>query len=379
MKRAKKPAASLILESGYIVVYHILNEGIYPLRKIRRGFLFIKRANRLLTSRKNRQKETVRSVKKRSVNSRKYSLLFATFVALFSICTAGVSTFAWFALTYANKMAYGSATIQTTDSNLQVAIQSYAGATIDGSAHQAEGINYWNVPFSGHLDDLSYNGNGNEPFYKMTWADDAVGVTATAKTGCGIATGATNGFYLFRLRFTNSSATNTIYVYFGPNSSLVAANGDSSSTNAALCERVAIRDLDGKNVSYWIPNRASGARMLNGSTWTGATKAYSLNGCYIGDPSVATGPINSKRPSAWGVNSPNVVHYGNYASISEDSTNCQPGQFVCSVPANNGMTDVYVLMWAEGTDAACTTAALSGATTLNLEFVALSKQLWPSA
>ena len=317
-------------------------------------------------------------MKKRSVNSRKYSLIFATFVALFSICTAGVSTFAWFALTYANKMAYGSATIQTTDSNLQVSIQSYDGSTIDGSAHQAEGINYWDVPLAGELDDLSYNGKLQQPFTKLTWAEDDVGGVATAKTDVAINSGRANRFYVFRVGFTNSSDTNTLYVYLGSQSSLVAADNREASSKAAQCERVVVRETasQARTIAYWVPNRASGAKMVGSSAWTGATLEYSLANCYVGDPAAADSPINSNRPTAWGSDYPNVVHYGAFSSLSEESDACDDGQFICSVSANSTY-NVNIAMWAEGTDSACTRAALSGVTTLNLEFVALSKQLMP--
>lgn len=327
----------------------------------------------------------------------KRSLIFATIVSLVSVGSATISTVAWFQLTYVNKVTYSKASIVTTASNLEIEISTYAGNTIDGSAHQATGLNYWDVPFDGYLDDLSYNGYTSAPFYKLTWGSGQVGTSADSTENCSISAGSTYGFYLFKLTFKNDSTSNFIYVYLGPNSSLVAADNTTASSKAALCERVAIRTTAslGKNISYWVPNRNSGAMMLGRYQWSGASAAYGLASIYKGAPETTSTTENQRSPvnryipiepevwDTWSDTSPNIVHYGSFGNVTEGNTNCQDGQFVCRVPkkvdATKGSYSVYVLMWAEGTDEACTTAALLGHTTLNLEFIALSKQLWPAA
>lgn len=327
--------------------------------------------------------------KKRLFGS-KGPLIYATVVSLICVMSASISTFAWFALTYVNEIAYSSATIQTTDSNLDIEISTdYSGDTISGNPRQASGMNYWDVSFSGYLDDLSYNGHQNTPFYKLTWGGEGgvVNSTATGATSYGIGAGSSGHFYLIKVTFKNQSTSAPLYVYLGSKSKLNAASNTTANNNAALCERVVFRDAStapnlGKNLCYWVPNRPSGAQMIDNATWTNATTAYGLAGYYKGAPEELDSPVNHNKISTWSL-APNVVHYGDFTDVTEGSTLCAAGQFICSVPAKVGNTvgsySIYVVMWAEGTDAACTSAALSGATSLNLEFVALSKQLWPTA
>ena len=320
-------------------------------------------------------------------------LIFSVFVSLAAVFTASFSTYAWFQLAYQNNMSYSTATIETTDTNLLIEIDnSYSGRTINRPT-SISGINHWELQFNSYLDDLSYNGNPFTPFIKIDWAEGGllsggIGSEAESAARCGIATGKTNGFYLFKVTFTNDSASSDIHVYLGSGSSLTKAVDDTASTNAALCERVAIRttDAQGKNISYWIPNRNSGAMMVGYSesalTWTDAvTPVYGLANYYLGAPEKANSPINRNRPASFDTNNryPNVVHYGDFNDITEGSTNCDVGQYVCTVPHGNPNTySIYVVMWAEGTDLACNSNALSGVTKLNLEFVALSKQVWPA-
>ena len=314
---------------------------------------------------------------------KKIALVGSVLMLVTTLSTMAVTTYAWFAARFVATVTHNKATLNTTNANLAVAISSYGGATI-GTSHQASGMNYWAVPFEGSLDDRSFNGHASSPFYKLSWT--TVNTTASGATACGISS--KDGFYLFKLTFTNSGAT-ALYVYLGSGCRLTASDGNTTGTTAsgkaAKCERVAIRttEASGHNLSYWVPNLNSGAQMIGSSAdaagWTGATTAYSLGSISKGSPEDSGSPVNGRILSSWsdaGVT--NVVHYGAFSSLTEASTNCAAGQFVCQVAAG-GTYDAYVLLWAEGTDANCTTEALSGATSLNLEFVGLSKQLWPAS
>gem|GEM_PF-1763243 len=91
-------------------------------------------------------------MKKRSVNSRKYSLLFATFVALFSICTAGVSTFAWF-------QAEANVQVQTTSTSTTITV--------------AKPDDYTFYYYNGNLDNShEYVGTFDDDFTSITNSTD---------------------------------------------------------------------------------------------------------------------------------------------------------------------------------------------------------------
>lgn len=331
---------------------------------------------------------------------KKIAFLASIFMLVVSLSTMAVTTYAWYRAQFVATVRHNKATLTTTNANLAVAITSFAGDTI-GTSHQAAGMNYWTIPFDTSLDDVSYNGQSSTPFYKLAWADGEVGTTATSATKVALNTGGTNGFICFKVTFTNSGS-GPLYVYMGSGCSLRAADGNTTGTTidgkAAKCERVVIRDVaNGKNLCYWVPNQASGAQTISsnddGTGWASSSLAYNCNGWAngkiqigsvddVGSPSNAnTGsPVNKsgRMPAGWISHTTSVVHYQGFSEVTESSTSCATGQFLCEIGAGSNLA-IYVALWAEGTDEYCTSAALGGATHLNLEFVGLSKQLWPAA
>lgn len=333
---------------------------------------------------------------------RKISIFATIGASLLTVSVATVATFTWFEMT-ARNVNYSNAQIVSSDSNLTIAIASHPNETID-EATQPSGVNHLTVPFNSYLMDTSYNGGATDPFYKVTWASNAIGESATAITPYALTSSTEAGFYLFQITLGNTG-TNAIYVYLGDECSLTPVDEDYTPNNkAARCERIAIRsvtdndDETGYNLSYWVPNREKDAadaqvknvRMLANKNisglkeWSNSSVAYDLPGYYIGSPDVnltssTFSPINENIPSSFisgGVK--NIVHYGNFTEVNEDSTSCQEGQFICSI-AGNSSVNINIIMWAEGTDPDCDIDALTGATKLKLEFTALTKQLWPSA